>query len=135
MRKQIIGIVFLLILLMTACSQKEEVRSIELKPYTLTELAKMDFTGVDRITIKDGSTGEEREFTDQAKIKNWLQSMDAAYFTPDINQEKREGWTYWITLYEGKKEVFEFYPNNINDIYFKPDEKVMENIEELYNAN
>lgn len=125
---------FLILFVITACSSQEEPREIELKPYTLADLAKKDFTNVDRITIKSGETGEEKTFEDKEQISTFMKKMEDAYFTPDINQEKRTGWTYMVTFYEGGKKVLEFYQNFIDDIYFKPDEKVITNIEELFNS-
>jgi hypothetical protein len=124
---------FLVFFVLSACTSQEEApREIELKPYTLMDLANQDFSKVDSITIKSGETGEEKTFEDSEQVSNFLKNMEGAYFTPDINQEKRTGWTYWVKLYEGRKMVYEFYPTFIDDIYFKPDEKVVSNIEELF---
>ncbi|EKN68221.1 hypothetical protein P9E76_20510 [Schinkia azotoformans] len=125
---------FFVFFVMSACSSEEAPREIELKPYTLMDLAEQDFAGVDKITIKSGETGEEKMFEDPEQVSNFIKNMEDAYFTPDINQEKRTGWTYWVKLYEGKKMVYEFYPSYVDDIYFKPDEKVIANIEELFNS-
>lgn len=126
--------VFLVFFIMSACSSEEAPREIELKPYTLMDLANQDFAGVDKITIKSGETGEEKTFEDPEQVSSFIKNMGDAYFTPDINQEKRSGWTYWVKLYEGKKMVYEFYPSYVDDIYFKPDEKVIANIEGLFNS-
>ena len=126
--------VFLFILILGACSSQEEPREIELKPYTLMDLAKQDFVNVDKITIKNGETGEEKTFEDKEKVSTFIKSLENAYFTPDVNQNKREGWTYWISFYEGSKKVYEFYPTYIDNIYFKPDEKVMAAIEDLFKS-
>lgn len=126
--------VFLFLFVLGACSSQEEPREIELKPYTLMDLAKQDFTNVDKIVIKSGDTGEAKTVEDKEQISAFLKNMESAYFTPDVNQKKREGWTYLITFYAGSKEVFEFYPTYIGDIYFKPDDKVMANIEELFKS-
>lgn len=125
---------FLVFFVMSACSSEEAPREIELKPYTLMDLAKQDFANVDKITIKSGETGEEKTFEDPNQVSTFMKNMEDAYFTPDINQEKRTGWTYWVKLYEGRKMVYEFYPSYVDDIYFKPDEKVVANIEELFKS-
>ena len=125
---------FLILFVITACSSQEEPREIELKPYTLADLAKMDFTNVDKIKIKSGETGEEKTVEDKEQISTFMKNMENAYFTPDVNQEKRTEWSYMVTFYEGGKKVLEFYPNFIDDIYFKPDEKVIANIEGLFNS-
>lgn len=126
--------VLAVLFLLGACSSQEAPREIELKPYTLADLAKQDFSKVNKITIQSGETGEEKTVEDNEQISNFMKNMEDAYFTPDISQEKREGWTYLLTFYEGRKKVFEFYPHYVDDIYFKPDEKVMTSIDELFNS-
>lgn len=134
MKKIFLIPLFLVLFVMGACSSQEAPREIELKPYTLMDLANQDFAGVDKITIISGETAEEKTFEDPDQVSTFMKNMEDAYFTPDINQEKRTGWTYWVKLYEGKKKVFEFYPTHVDGIYFKPDEKVVSNIEELFNS-
>ncbi|WP_017754020.1 hypothetical protein [Calidifontibacillus oryziterrae] len=134
MRKLLIILLTLFILALTACGQKEQ-RTIELQPYTLAELSKIDLTKISKITINSNETGEKKTITDKTVIKTWVENMNVAYFIPDVVQEKNTtDWTYDLTLYEGNKKVFHFLPNYIDDIYFKPDEKVMKSIEDLYNS-
>ncbi|HHY74976.1 MAG TPA: hypothetical protein GX497_17445 [Bacillus bacterium] len=125
---------FLFILVLGACSSQEAPREIELKPYKLAELAKQDFSKVDKIAIKSGETGEEKTFEDKEQVQDFIKNIEAVTFTPDINQERRAGWTYMITFYEGRKKAFEFYPNYIDDIYFKQDDSVVAIVEELFNS-
>lgn len=126
---------FLVFFVLSACSSQEEApREIELKPYTLMDLAKQDFAGVDKIIIKSGETGEEKTFEDPEQVSSFMKNMEDAYFTPDVNQEKRTGWTYWVKLFEGNKMVYEFYPSYVDEIYFKPDDKVVSNIENIFNS-
>lgn len=134
MKKLLITLTVLFISILTGCGQEEQ-RSIELQPYTLAELSKVDFSKVSKIKINSNEDGKTITITDQATINKWVDNMNDAYFTPDVVQDKASTeWTYKLTLYEGNKKVFEFLPNYIDDIYFKPDEKVIKNIETLYNS-
>lgn len=134
MKKLLIILTLLFISILTGCSQEEQ-RSIELKPYTLAELTKIDLSKVSKIKITSNEDGETVTLTDEATINEWVDNMSDAYFTPDVVQDKASTeWTYELTLYEGNKKVLKFLPNYIDDIYFKPDEKVIKNIETLYNS-
>lgn len=134
MKKLFAVLIVLFISILTGCGQEDQ-RSIELQPYTLAELSKVDLSKVTKINIKSNEDGEKVAITDQVAINKWIENMKDAYFTPDVVQEKKTTeWDYELTLYEDNKKVFQFFPNYIDDIYFKPDEKVMQNIDKLYNS-
>ncbi|NSL52444.1 hypothetical protein [Calidifontibacillus erzurumensis] len=133
-RKNLLFITSILFLILTGCTSQEKPREIEYKPYTLAELAKQDFANVNKIEIVNGETGEEKTVEDVEQVKEFIRNMEDAYFKPDFDQQPRKGWEYFITFYEDRKKVFEFYTNYIDNIYFKPDEKVMAAVEQLFNS-
>ncbi|NGQ96795.1 hypothetical protein G3578_16645 [Brevibacillus sp. SYP-B805] len=124
-------VILLVFSFLTACQGQPET-SADVKPMLFTELYQGDLSKVDKLTIRNGSTGELRTITDKAKIVQWLQVMKDVRFVPDPNQEPRSGWRYWVSLYEGENKVFELFPNNVNGVYYLTDEKVMASMEELF---
>ncbi len=72
---------------------------------------------VDKVIIQDGSTGASTTITNQEQIDEFLSLIKDIEFTPQNNQEKREGWRYGITLFDGEKE-FKFTLNNIGNTYY-----------------
>ncbi|WP_102349527.1 hypothetical protein [Bacillus sp. Marseille-P3661] len=133
MNKLVVLIIALIILVTTACGQQEP-REIELKEYTITELTESDLKAVDKITIKNGETGDVKTIEDQQDVTAWLDFIKGIQFTPDLDQNQREGWLYMITLYEGNRKVLEFYPNYIDDIYFKVENDVISKFDELFKS-
>jgi hypothetical protein len=117
---------------LAACQGQHE-QPKEVKPVLITELYQGDFSKVDKLTIRSGSTGELRTITDKEKIGQWLDFIQDIRFVPDPDQEPRSGWRYWIALYEGENKVFELFPNNIHGVYYIPDEQVMASMAELFN--
>lgn len=76
-----------------------------------------DIENVDKVIIQDGSTGYSKTITNSKQIDEFLALIDEIEFTPQENQEKRDGWRYGITLFEGEKE-FKYTLSQIDDIYY-----------------
>lgn len=72
---------------------------------------------VDKVIIQDGSTGASKTITTQEQIGEFLTLIKEIEFTPQENQEKRKGWRYGITLFDGEKE-FKFTLNQIDNTYY-----------------
>ncbi|MCM3639377.1 hypothetical protein M3152_16905 [Sporosarcina luteola] len=72
---------------------------------------------VDKVIIQDGSTGSSKTITNQEQIDEFLTLIKDIEFTPQNNQEKRVGWRYGITLFDGERE-FKFTLNNIGNTYY-----------------
>ncbi|MGM9967784.1 hypothetical protein [Rummeliibacillus sp. POC4] len=72
---------------------------------------------VDKVIIQDGSTGASKTITNQEQIGEFLTLIKEIEFTPQENQEKRKGWRYGITLFDGEKE-FKFTLNQIDNTYY-----------------
>lgn len=130
---KILTLILLVFSFFTACQSQQE-KPKNLKPMLFTELYQGDLSKVDKLTIRSGSTGELRIITDKVKIDQWLNFMKDIRFVPDSNQEGRSGWIYSVALYEGENEVFQFIPNQINEVYYIADEKVITSMEELFNS-
>lgn len=72
---------------------------------------------VDRVIIQDGSTGASKSIIKPEQIGEFLTLINEIEFTPQENQEKRKGWRYGITLFDGEKE-FKFTLNQIDNTYY-----------------
>ena len=72
---------------------------------------------VDRVIIQDGSTGASKSITKPEQIGEFLTLINKIEFIPQKNQEKRKGWWYGITLFDGEKE-FKFTLNQIDNTYY-----------------
>lgn len=110
MKKSSFLILLLSLFLITACTNG--------KKQTLEEFysdAKIE--KIDKVIIQDGSTGASKEITMQEQIAEFLTLIKDIEFTPQDNQEKRDGWRYGITLFDGEKE-FNFTLSEIDDIYY-----------------
>jgi hypothetical protein len=86
---------------------------------------------VDKIVIQDGSTGASKTMTEQEQIDEFLSLVKDIIFTPQKNQEKRNGWRYGITLFEDKKE-FKFTLNEIGNTYYDSNPDIHPIVEDYY---
>lgn len=98
------------LLLLSACSNGKT-QSLE----GFYKDAKIE--NVDKVIIQDGSTGYSKTIANQEQIDEFLNLIKEIEYTPQDNQEKREGWRYGITLFDGEKE-FEFTLNQIDSTYY-----------------
>lgn len=71
---------------------------------------------VDKIIIQDGSTGASKQISEHEEVTKFLSLIKDIAFTPRNDQEKRVGWRYSITLFDGDKE-FQFTTNEIENTY------------------
>ena len=94
-----------------------------LETQTLTEFYPKELKDVTKITLVDGSTGNEKTITDQKGVKEFLAKIKDIEFIPDQNQEKRTGWRYSISLYQKSERTFQFTLNEVDGHYYhtKPD--------------
>ena len=98
------------LLLLSACSNG--------KTQSLEEFYKdAKIENVDKVIIQDGSTGYSKTITNQDQIGEFLSLIKEIEYTPQDNQEKRVGWRYGITLFDGEKE-FKFTLNQIDNTYY-----------------
>lgn len=51
---------------------------------------------VDKVIIQDGSTGASKAITEQEQIDEFLSQIKNIEFSPQDNQEERDGWRYRI---------------------------------------
>ena len=77
--------------------------------------AKIENVG--KVIIQDGSIGASKTITNQEQIGEFLTLINEIEFTPQENQEKRDGWRYGITLLDGEKE-FKFTLSHIGNTYY-----------------
>ncbi|WP_043932779.1 hypothetical protein [Bacillus sp. EB01] len=86
---------------------------------------------VDKVIIQDGSTGNSEVITEQEQINEFLSQIKNIEFTPEDNQEKRDGWRYGITLFDGKKE-FKFTLSKIGDTYYNSTPDIFPIVDNYY---
>ncbi|RDU38647.1 hypothetical protein DRW41_03540 [Neobacillus piezotolerans] len=114
---------FLILLLgnlfmLSACAGKET-QTTGTKTQTLEEFYMAEkVENVDKIIIQDGTTGNSESITEQEQINEFLSLIKNIEFTQEDNQEKRKGWRYGISLFDGKKE-FKFTLSKIDNIYYQ----------------
>lgn len=90
-----------------------------------------EIENIDQIIIQDGTTGYMKTITEQAQMDEFLALINEIEFSPQDNQEKREGWRYGITLFDGEKE-FAFTLNQINDIYYDANPDIYPIVDSYY---
>ncbi|MEH7253445.1 hypothetical protein V7111_15060, partial [Neobacillus niacini] len=86
---------------------------------------------VDKVIIQDGSIGASKEITVQEQIEEFLTLIKDIEFTPQDNQEKRDGWRYGITLFDGERE-FKFTLSEIGDTYYDSNPDIHPIVENYY---
>lgn len=90
-----------------------------------------EIENVDKIIIQDGSTGASKTITQQGQMDEFLSLIKDIQFTPLKNQEKRDGWRYGITLFDGEKD-FTFTLNEIGDTYYDTNPDIVPIIDQFY---
>lgn len=116
MRKvKVITIVVCLIIL-SACSGKSESTSIK----TILNYPAKD---INKVTIIDGTSGNNKILTDQTKIESFLNSLNAIKSEESENQETKEGYRYRVILQADSKK-YEFTSSKIGNKYIKSEELI-----------
>ncbi|SDM86708.1 hypothetical protein SAMN05518871_102432 [Psychrobacillus sp. OK028] len=110
MKKYLFLILLVSLFLLSACNNG--------KTQSLEEFYKdAKIESVEKVIIQDGSTGYSKTIVEQEQIDEFVTLIKGVVFTPQENQEKREGWRYCISLFDGEKE-FNFTLNEIDNIYY-----------------
>lgn len=86
---------------------------------------------VDKVIIQDGSTGASKTITEQDQINEFLSLVKDIEFTPQDNQEKRDGWRYGITLFDSKRE-FKFTLSEIDNTYYDSNPDIHPIVDDYY---
>lgn len=100
----------ILLLFLGGCSNYEE-KTIE---YVLEN---EDFTNIEEIVIRDGSTGDTKTVTDKAQIAKILSLINDVVLYKDDNQEPRDGFLYTLTFKEDSKKL-SISDKMIHDTYY-----------------
>ena len=107
MKKTLFSSLLAILLLLSGCNEKTQ---------TIEEIyneAKIE--NIDKVTIKDGSTGFSKTITNQEQIGEFLTLINEIEFTR-IDKAEEWGFLYLITLFDGKRE-FRFGMNQIDSTY------------------
>ena len=109
--------------LLTACSTKTQ----PLEAFYTED----GIENVDKIIILDGSNGYIKTITDVEQINEFLALIKDIEFSPQDNQEKRDGFLYGITLYDGEAQ-FNFSLNQIGDTYYNTEPDIYPIVDGYY---
>lgn len=102
------------------------------KTQTLEEFyKKSNIVDVDKVIIQDGSTGATKTISEQEQIDEFLSLIQDIEFVPQKNQEKRDGWRYGITLFDGENE-FKFTLDKIDKIYYDTNPDIHPIVDQYY---
>ena len=123
--KRYLALVLIVGCLLAACSAKTQ--SLEAF-YT-----EDGIENVDKVVILDGSTGYTKTLTDVAQINEFLVLIKDIEFSPQDNQEKRDGFLYGITLYDGEAQ-FNFSLSQIDDVYYDTEPDIYPIVDGYYKA-
>lgn len=123
--KMRVALVLIVSCLLTACSAKTQ--SLEA---FYTEDGIED---VDEIIILDDSNGYIKTLTDVEQINEFLALIKDIEFSPQDNQEKRDGFLYSITLYDGEAQ-FNFSLNHIGDTYYNTEPDIYPIVDVYYKS-
>jgi len=115
--------VILSLFLLIACGAKTQ----SLKAFYTDE----QIENVDKIILTDGSTGSSKTISKPQQISELLGLIRDIEFSPQDNQEKREGWRYSIALYDGDKE-FKFTLDKIGKTYYDTEPEIYPIIDDYY---
>ena len=111
-RKSLFLVMFASILILSACTNGNG------KTQSLEEFYKDEkMEHIETVVIQDGSTGASKTIINHEQIDEFLALVNEIEFTPQENQEKRDGWRYGLTLFDGEKE-FKFTLEHINNTYY-----------------
>ncbi|MEC0247422.1 hypothetical protein P4H65_16670 [Paenibacillus chitinolyticus] len=131
--------IFLLIvlsLLVVGCEKSRKVINpeIEMSPKPLANYFQSEWDKIDRIDIRNGSTGELRTFTEKEIVRKWIDEARTIEITPDPNQEQRTGFRYSANLYEGDQQKFGFTDGHIGNVYILSSEQLYNQLKNLYES-
>ena len=124
MKKYLFLLLIISLVLISACSNGKK-QSLE----RFYKDAKIE--NVDKVIIHDGSTGYSKTIVNQEQIDEFLSLIKEIEYTPQDNQEKREGWRYGITLFDGEKE-FKFTLNQIDHTYYDSNPDIRPIVDSYY---
>lgn len=114
---------------MSACNQVDQKT---VNPTSIADLYSGDILNVDKIVLVDGSTGERLSVMDSDQVTKILGLIKDESIIPEENQEGSVGYRFRVILYENDKLTLDFTPNQIQGIYYKSNEKLYQNLEEVF---
>jgi hypothetical protein len=87
---------------------------------------------VDKIVLVDGSTGERLSVMDSDQVTKILGLIKDESIIPEEDQEGSVGYIFRVILYENDKSVMDFIPNQVQGVYYKSNEKLYQNLKEVF---
>ncbi|MCC3377066.1 hypothetical protein [Cohnella sp. REN36] len=122
------------LLLLAACSKVTENVSPSPKPQPakFAELYPGDMTRITKIHMMNGSNGERRAIEDPQLIREWTARVRDLVLTPDPDQGGRTGYLYALKCWERDEERLLFLPNEINRVWYLPNDDMFDAAKWLY---
>lgn len=111
MKKSWLFVLLISVVFLTGCKDTGKAQTLETF-YQVEQIEK-----VEKVMIRDGQTGDSKTITEPELIDELMSQINDIVFTPQVNQEKRDGWRYEILLFDGDKK-FNFTLNQIKDVYY-----------------
>lgn len=102
-----------------------------LKTKMLSEFYEDQLKSIDEMRILDGSTGYSKNITDEKMIDEFLSLIETIQYIPDDNQEKRVGFRYAITLFDGNNS-FSFTLNEVDGHYYDTEPDIFPIVDNFY---
>ena len=121
--KKTFGLIFFIAFALVGCG---------LETKTLSQFYEKDLDDVNKIVIVDGSTGYKKTVTENEAIKEFLGELKDIKFIPDENQEKREGWSYSITLIRDDEQAFQFGLTEVKENYYYTEPDIHPIVNDFY---
>jgi hypothetical protein len=113
-------LIMAVLVVLFGCSAKSEPEAKPLKTITLEEVypSPSSITAVDRIELRDMSTGNRLSITDQKQILDFINQIKGLKLVPDEEQGLRVGNIYKISMYEGEDLKLGFVSDAVNGVNY-----------------
>jgi hypothetical protein len=117
-------VLFTIFLLIGGCTNNES--------NSLADLYPGDFSKVNHLEIRSGSTGELVTITDKQQVQDWLSRVSSMEFIRDSNQEEKVGYLYYVDLFEDEVRKLRFTPGDVEGNYYIYNKELEAEIRELF---
>ncbi|MGG0658484.1 hypothetical protein [Rummeliibacillus pycnus] len=109
MRKLQALIILIFLIILAGCSGKSDSLSIK--------------SNINKITLMDGTSGNEKILTDQKQIESFLNLLNSIKIKESDNQETKEGYRYRVIL-QTNTTKYEFTSSKIGNKYINSEELI-----------
>ncbi|WP_052339308.1 M56 family metallopeptidase [Gorillibacterium massiliense] len=117
--------------------ERPSVTIADIYPGDLSKISKIEIqrVKVDDVAPGDAISLQHADLTEKPSIDAWVKEVKDLKFKRDPSQEPRTGFGYSATFYEGNKSIFRVDADNINGVYYLPNEDFFKAVYEVKNQN